>query len=126
MLLNEETERYVFRVLALKTIFENPEKYGIFVSEELGYKPFRYKTVTVTKNIDSWADFAEEHGITYKLLKVFNPWLRSKSLKVGKGEVYEIKIPKAPFDITHKDYEDMLGKHNIAIYKDSINDTIIY
>lgn len=125
LLMAEETERYIFRILALKTIFENPEKYGIFVSEELCYKPFKYKTVTVTKDVDSWADFAKEHGITYKLLKVFNPWLRSKSLKVHKGEVYEIKIPTPPFNLTYDDYEDMLGKHNIEKYRDSINDTII-
>ena len=100
LLMADETERYVFRILAFKTILENPERYGIYVSKSLEYKPFRYKTVVVKKNVDSWADFAKEHDITYKLLKTFNPWLRSKSLKVKRGEVYEIKIPLRPFNLT--------------------------
>ena len=100
LLMADETERYVFRILAFKTILENPERYGIYVSKSLEYKPFRYKTVVVKKNVDSWADFAKEHDITYKLLKTFNPWLRSNSLKVKRGEVYEIKIPLRPFNLT--------------------------
>ena len=87
MLMAEETERYVFRLLAIKTIFENPEKYGIYVSPKLSYEPYRYTTVKVDKSVESWAEFAKDHDITYKLLKVFNPWLRSNSLKVNKGEV---------------------------------------
>ncbi|MBR6439665.1 MAG: lytic transglycosylase domain-containing protein [Bacteroidales bacterium] len=100
LLMADETERYIFRILAFKTILENPEQYGIYVSKSLEYKPFRYKTVVVRKSVDSWADFAKKHDITYKLLKIFNPWLRSNSLKVRKGEVYEIKIPLRPFNLT--------------------------
>ena len=100
LLMADETERYIFRILAFKTILENPEQYGIYVSKSLEYKPFRYKTVVVRKSVDSWADFAKKHDITYKLLKIFNPWLRSNSLKIRKGEVYEIKIPLRPFNLT--------------------------
>ena len=58
-------------------------------------------------------------------LVVTSRLILSKSLKVHKGEVYEIKIPTPPFNLTYDDYEDMLGKHNIEKYRDSINDTII-
>ena len=109
LLMAEETERYVFRILAIKTIFENPEKYGIYVSNELSYQPYKYYTVNVDKDVDNWAEFAKEHDITYKLLKVFNPWLRSNSLKVKKGKVYEIKIPKKPFNITHGHIMNLIG-----------------
>lgn len=109
LLMAEETERYVFRILAIKTIFENPEKYGIYVSNELSYQPYKYYTVKVDKDIKNWAEFAKEHDITYKLLKVFNPWLRSNSLKVKKGKVYEIKIPKKPFNITHGHVMNLIG-----------------
>ena len=109
LLMAEETERYVFRILAIKTIFENPEKYGIYVSNELSYQPYKYYTVKVDKDVDNWAEFAKEHDITYKLLKVFNPWLRSNSLKVKKGKVYEIKIPKKPFNITHGHIMNLIG-----------------
>ena len=119
MLMAEETERYVFRILAIKTIFENPEKYGIYVSPKLSYEPYRYTTVKVDKSVESWAEFAKDHDITYKLLKVFNPWLRSNSLKVNKGEVYEIKIPKKPFNITHGHIMNLIGD-DLFLLNDSI------
>ena len=109
LLMAEETERYVFRILAIKTIFEYPEKYGIYVSNELSYQPYKYYTVKVDKDVKNWAEFAKEHDITYKLLKVFNPWLRSNSLKVKNGKVYEIKIPKKPFNITHGHIMNLIG-----------------
>lgn len=119
LLMAEETERYVFRILAVKTIFENPEKHGIHVSPKLSYEPYRYDIVKVNKSVKSWAEFAKEHDITYKLLKVFNPWLRSNTLKVNKGEVYEIKIPKKPFNITHHHILNLIGDEHF-IFDDSL------
>lgn len=120
LLLSDETERYIFRILAFKTILSNPEKYGIYVSKNLEYQPFKYKTVVVTESIDSWADFAIEHDITYKLLKIFNPWLRAQSLKVKKGEVYEIKIPTRPFNLTADYCNEATGGDIIDFENDSI------
>ena len=114
------SERYIFRILAFKTILENPEQYGIYVSKKLEYQPFRYKTVVIDKSVDSWADFALEHDITYKLLKIFNPWLRSNSLKVKKGEVYEIKIPKRPFNLTAEYCNEATGGVIMNFENDSI------
>lgn len=114
LLMADETERYIFRILAIKTILENPEHYGIYVSKSLEYQPFKYKTTVITKSVDNWADFAKEHDITYKLLKVFNPWLRSNKLKIKKGETYEIKIPVKPFNITAAYSHEALGKDDYA------------
>ena len=115
MLMAEETERYVFRIIAIKTIFENPEKHGIYVSPKLSYEPYKYDIVKVDKSIENWAEFAKEHDITYKLLKVFNPWLRSNSLKVNKGEIYEIKIPKKPFNMTHGHIMNLIGDEQFLL-----------
>ncbi len=123
LLLSDETERYIFRILAFKTIMGNPEKYGIYVSKRLEYQPFKYKTVIVNESVDSWADFALEHEITYKLLKIFNPWLRAKSLKVKKGEVYEIKIPTKPFNLTADYCNEATGGDIIDFENDSIAET---
>lgn len=120
LLMAEETERYVFRILAIKTIFENPEKYGIYVSDKLSYEPYKYDIVKVNKSVENWAEFAKDHDITYKLLKVFNPWLRSNSLKVKKGEVYEIKIPKKPFNLTHGHVMNLIGDEDFLL-NDSIS-----
>lgn len=121
LLMADETERYIFRILAFKTILSNPEKYGIYVSKDLEYQPLRYKVVAVDKSVDNWADFALEHDITYKLLKIFNPWLRSNSLKVKHGEVYEIKIPKRPFNLT----ADYCNEATGGVVMDFENDSIV-
>ena len=126
LLMADETERYIFRILAFKTILNNPERYGIYVSKDLEYQPFKYKIVIVDHSIESWADFALEHDITYKLLKIFNPWLRSNSLKVKKGEVYEIKIPKKPFNLTADYCNEATGGDFLDYANDSIADTEVF
>ena len=101
MRLPEETQRYVFRILALKLITENPEKYGFQIGGNGWYQPFETKTVTVTESIPNLIDFAFEQGTNYKMLKYFNPWLRSNSLTITAGHSYDIKIPTGDFAKTH-------------------------
>lgn len=120
LLMADETERYIFRILAFKTIFSDPERYGIYVSKDLVYQPFQYEIVIVDKSVDSWADFALEHGITYKLLKIFNPWLRSSSLKIKNDEMYEVKIPIEPFNLTAEYCNEATGGDVLDFNNDSI------
>ena len=101
MLLPEETQRYVFRILALKCITENPEKYGFQISDNGWYRPLEYKTVTVTESIPDLVQFAFDQGTNYKMLKYFNPWLRSKSLTISTGNSYDIKIPTGKYAMTN-------------------------
>lgn len=92
-LLPDETERYVFRILALKEIINNPKKYGfIFESSDLytSKKTFSIKVDTAITNI---ASFAKNYGINYKELKEYNPWLRENKLNNKSRKLYEIKIP---------------------------------
>ncbi|HEX5171230.1 MAG TPA: lytic transglycosylase domain-containing protein, partial [Cyclobacteriaceae bacterium] len=91
--LNDETSRYVFRLLAIKEIIENPAKYGFRVKPEHLYKeePLRY--VEVDESIKDLVDFAKEHGTNYKMLKQHNPWLREEKLTVRRGHTYRIAIP---------------------------------
>lgn len=101
LLMAEETERYLFRMVALKMILENPEQYGFFLESSSLYPPLNFKLVEIRDNVDSWTDYAREHNISYKLLKYFNPWLRSNKLRVKRGQIYTIKMPLPPFDLTH-------------------------
>ncbi|MEZ4937078.1 MAG: lytic transglycosylase domain-containing protein [Crocinitomicaceae bacterium] len=91
--LNSETARYVFRMLAVKLIMENPEKYGFYLSENQYYKLPETKTIEVTESIENLKEFAKEQGTNYKALKLLNPWIRSSKLPKGKTS-YTIKIPK--------------------------------
>ncbi|MBS9774430.1 MAG: lytic transglycosylase domain-containing protein [Tenacibaculum sp.] len=91
--LNRETSRYVFRILALKEIMSNPKKYGFIYDQEDLYTYPRVKEIMVNYEIPNLSDFAKEHNITYKELKLVNPWLRETKLNNKSGKEYFIKIP---------------------------------
>ncbi|MCG1036921.1 lytic transglycosylase domain-containing protein [Polaribacter sargassicola] len=92
-LLPNETERYVFRILALKEVISNPKKYGfIFDNDDLYTLP-KTKTIKVDTAIANIASFAKKFGITYKELKLHNSWLRENKLNNKSRKLYEIKIP---------------------------------
>lgn len=93
LFLNDETSRYVFRILAIKEIYEHPEKYGFKLKPEHLYQAEDFRHVEVKESIKSLVDFANAQGINYKLLKRYNPWLREESLKVKKGKNYFLAIP---------------------------------
>lgn len=91
--LNDETSRYVFRIMAIKEIVENPHKYGFRINPKHLYEEEPLHFVEVDKTIKDLVDFAKEHGINYKLLKRHNPWLREDHLTVRSGHTYTIAIP---------------------------------
>lgn len=93
LLLNEETKRYVFRILAVKHILTHPEQYGFNIRKKDLYAPLEYKTVVLDSSVTNFADFAKSHNISYKILKHFNPWLRQAYLKNLRNKSYELKIP---------------------------------
>jgi peptidoglycan lytic transglycosylase D len=97
LLFHEETERYIFRILAMKSIFENPEKYGFVLKKEDLYPSIPTEELTVDTAITNLADFAQHFGINYRLLKEFNPWLRQSYLKNRKKKSYSIKIPEKEY-----------------------------
>ncbi|MCH4822893.1 transglycosylase SLT domain-containing protein [Gramella lutea] len=94
LLLGEETGRYVFRILALKEIMNNPEKYGFNFTESDLYQHIPVEKVKVDTVVKDFPDFAEKFGINYKILKVHNPWLRDDHLKNASRKVYFIDIPE--------------------------------
>mgnify|MGYP001651195924 FL=1 len=89
----EETSRYMFRLLAVKEIFNNPQRYGFLLKKEHLYPPIPYKEITVSTPIASLSDFAKQQGITYAQLRDANPWLREQSLKNRTGKTYVLNIP---------------------------------
>jgi len=91
--LPNETERYVFRVLALKEIISNPEKYGFVFEKDDLYTTKKTYTVKVDTAITNITSFAKGFGINYKEFKIHNPWLRENKLNNRSRKLYEIKIP---------------------------------
>lgn len=93
LLLVDETSRYVFRILAVKEILSNSNKYGFHFRPQDLYEPYETITLQVDSTVDDFADFASQYGITYKTLKILNPWLRDSYLKNTNGKTYDIKLP---------------------------------
>lgn len=91
--LNDETSRYVFRVMVMKEILSNPYRYGFAVKKKQLYQPIRTHAVVVNTAIDDLAQFAKEQGITYAQLKEFNSWLRDRKLPNKTGKEYKLLIP---------------------------------
>jgi len=94
LLLNDETSRYVFRLLALKEIMNNPQKYGFNFREKDLYTNIPTFTVKVDAPVEDWAEWVKPYGINYKILKIHNPWLRDTYLKNSTGKEYFIEIPE--------------------------------
>ncbi len=93
LVLSDETSRYIPRIIAMKEILTHPEEYGYFLKHGELYMPLKTFDVEVNSPVKSWADFAIGHGINYKILKYYNPWLRDTFLKNKRNKTYIIEIP---------------------------------
>lgn len=96
--LPEETSRYVFRILAMKEIMREPERYGFHLRARDLYAPYRTRATTVSAAIPDLAMFARSEGTDYRMLKLLNPWLRSTRLENKTGKTYTILLPAEDFD----------------------------
>lgn len=87
--LPRETERYVFRIAAIKLILEHPEMYGFQVDENRRYKPISASRIDV--DIDDRiyiSDLTEQLNIPYKDFKELNPKIISPLLPIGTYRLY--------------------------------------
>jgi hypothetical protein len=91
--LGEETSRYVPRILATKIMMQNPKEYGFDITKDELYPPLETYTVNVDSSVKSWADFAKSYGLNYKIIKLYNPWLRENYLTNKYKRSYQIQLP---------------------------------
>jgi hypothetical protein len=97
LLLNEETARYLFRVVAFKLIFEDPAAFGFNLAPKDLYTEIPVYTVEIDSAVNDFADFAGAYDTNYKILKYLNPWLRENKLTNSRGKRYEILLPERGF-----------------------------
>ena len=116
--LPEETMRYVYRIIALKLLYEHPTEYGYFIRKKDLYPPIPTYTVSVDSSISNLPVFARTMKINYRLLKEFNPWLRSDKLTNTGKKKYMITLPKKGFE----DFDRLLDEIENA--EQIFNDTI--
>jgi hypothetical protein len=93
LLLNTETSRYIFRIAALKIIYENPREFGFALTQDEKYHPLKTTEIVLDSSVSDFTSYAQSLGINYKILKYFNPWLRDTGLNNKKNKSYTIKVP---------------------------------
>ncbi len=93
LLLGDETERYILRIVAVKEILSNPEKYGYIFEKEDLYNLTPTKIIELNTSIADIAQYSKDLGINYKIMKLHNPWLRENTLNNKTGKTYQLKIP---------------------------------
>ena len=114
LLLNRETQRYVYRILALKLIMQHPQDYGYYVRRCDTYPELPYEEVTLSGKDVDLVKFATEKGTSYKMLRTMNPWLTTDKLKNKADKTYKVRIP------TKKgtEYNTIVkGKHDTTVIK---------
>ena len=94
LLITTETARYVYRIVALKLLLENPEKYNFYIPEEDKYQIIPTKKVEIKGSVSNFADYAQKQGLSYKVFKDFNPWLRENELTYSGRKRYWVEIPE--------------------------------
>jgi hypothetical protein len=94
LLLNEETARYVFRVVSLKLVMSDPSGYGFNILPGEVYGAVPYREVRVDTAVTSFEQFARHFDTNYKMLKFLNPWLRKPYLTNSEKRGYTIRVPE--------------------------------
>ncbi len=98
LMLPDETSRYVFRILAMKEIISDPERYGFHLRRKDLYPPYATRSVELSTPVADLTVFALEHGTDYKTLKLLNPWLRDTKLANVQRRVYQVLLPGDGFN----------------------------
>jgi membrane-bound lytic murein transglycosylase D len=90
--LNNETAKYIYRVLSIKDLLKNPTKYGMKVKNHM---VARIRKIIVDKDIKDLAKFASDNGTTIADLKLLNPWLLKNTLTIKEpGKSYILLLPE--------------------------------
>ena len=93
--LNNETSRYVPRVVACKELMANPEKYGIYLEDDVKYPVLDdFYVMQVEDAVPSWVDYATKYGVSYSTFKFYNPWIVGWKLTNKSKKMYKVLIPK--------------------------------
>jgi len=125
LFLNQETSRYVFRILAAKIIMSNPEKYGYNLARSDLYSEVQFDRVEITaKEAVPLYIIAQAAKTYFKIIKDMNPHFTSYYLPTGK---HKVMIPKGSAAGFTERFETMMSqwqaekKERIYIFKKNDN-----
>jgi membrane-bound lytic murein transglycosylase D len=118
LFMNDETGRYIYRILAMKEVYNHPVKYGFYLREQDFYPPVPSYTVMVDTPVQSLPAFAQKLKTSYKVLRDFNPWIRRYNLPNKSRKSYTFILPLPGMIYTDSLYR---GGHESSTF---FNDTL--
>ncbi len=100
-----ETERFVYKIVAVKIILSSPERYGIFIDAQEYYRPPEVEIVTVRINGGRLhlRSVAEAAGTHFAMIKQLNPQFRQRYLPRG---VHQVFVPKGTAATFAKNFQE--------------------
>ncbi len=124
--LNQETQRYVFRILAAKIIMSNPAKFGYVLSEDDLYLPRPFDPVEIKASQPVPLHIIAQAANTYfKVIKDLNPHIKYYHLPAGS---HQIHIPKGTAngfaERYHKLMTEWLALQSNSVYTVKKGDTL--
>jgi membrane-bound lytic murein transglycosylase D len=124
--LNQETQRYVFRILAAKVIMSNPAKFGYSLSPADLYLPRQFDAVEIKAGQPVPLHIIAQAANTYfKIIKDLNPQIKYYHLPAG---TRQINIPKGQATGFYERYDKLLSEwialKNASVYTVKTGDTI--
>jgi LysM repeat protein len=110
LLLNRETGSFVYRILAYKTLFLNPQHFGL-KRKSIKYSPIiPVKIVKIDSTITDIKHLAKALDVNVAIIRLFNPWLLKDELPNAEKRIYEFRIPKKPDNDYSGYYNDLLKR----------------
>jgi membrane-bound lytic murein transglycosylase D len=89
LFLPEETDRYIYRIAALKEILGNPRKYGLSIERRDYYKPYAVAEVTIDLDRETHTSaLAQAMEVSYKVFRKHNLHIRKYKLPRGTYRLY--------------------------------------
>ena len=92
LFLNEETSRYMYRMLATKLIFKSPESYGFLIPKAQTYPFPKTKLIKVSTSPIDWVAFAKSQNMSYADLREINPWIKGYKFSNRNNKEYEVSV----------------------------------
>ncbi|HSN50583.1 MAG TPA: lytic transglycosylase domain-containing protein [Bacteroidales bacterium] len=118
LFLNDETARYIYRIIASKLVYMHPVQYGFYLRASDFYPPIPTYVITIDSSISDLPQFALANRSNYRILRELNPWLKKYSLTNKTGKRYELVFPAEGFI-----HSDTLRK-NLPVSKNFFHDTL--
>jgi hypothetical protein len=119
LLINPESGRYLFRILAAKLILSMPDKYGYSKLEP--YERFTFREQILSESIADLPYWCRQNGFSYKCFRILNPWIKTNRIRIADSlGPLKVKIPTNCTQFTQLPKPELPQPDSIASQTDNV------